>query len=112
MRIPIAHALGHPKRLAVNTQRLDLLSQPTLSFALLDPKRYPLLNLTPHLLGQTPSAAIIFNAANERAVADFLSGKIGFLDIPDQIARALDRDPSITPPSLDDIFELDRVFRA
>ena len=51
------------------------------------------------------------NAANEEAVALYLQDRIGFYDIPDAVAAAL-RLPVTAEPSLDDIFEADRLARA
>ena len=53
----------------------------------------------------------VFNAANEEAVAMFLKGKAGFLDIYDIISMAMDSHRVIAEPDLDDIFEAEREAR-
>ena len=57
------------------------------------------------------TACTAMNAANEEAVALYLQDRIGFYDIPDAVAVAL-RLPVTAEPSLDDIFEADRLARA
>ena len=58
------------------------------------------------------TAGAILNGANEAAVARFLEGKIGFLDIAEQVARAMDQVPVVQRPTLEDILEADRAARA
>ena len=42
----------------------------------------------------------------------FLRGEIGFLDIPEQVARAMDRVKAVQDPTLQDVLEADRAARA
>jgi 1-deoxy-D-xylulose-5-phosphate reductoisomerase len=53
----------------------------------------------------------VFNAANERAVARFLSGEIPFLAIEEIIETVLSRHSVITDPDLETILETDREAR-
>ena len=46
-----------------------------------DEERFPALRLARHALRQGGAAPTLLNAANEAAVAAFLAGRIGFLDI-------------------------------
>ena len=52
----------------------------------------------------------VYNAANEYAVAAFLKGSIGFLDIYDIIDKAMDKhmESVISEPSLSDILETEQ----
>ena len=45
-------------------------------------------------------------------MARFLEGKIGFLDIAEQVARAMDQVPVVQRPTLEDILEADQAARA
>ena len=54
----------------------------------------------------------VINGANEIAVAAFLEGKIGFLDIYDIVENVTGRVAFVPNPSLDDIFESDGEARA
>ncbi len=58
------------------------------------------------------TACAVMNAANEAAVARFLREEIGFYDIPDAIACALDAVPQKTDPTLEEILDADRSARA
>jgi 1-deoxy-D-xylulose-5-phosphate reductoisomerase len=81
MRVPIAHSLAWPERMATPAPRLDLAALARLDFAAPDPKRFPALELARAALRAGGGAAATLSAANEVAVAAFLAGRIGFLDI-------------------------------
>ncbi|MDE8347784.1 MAG: 1-deoxy-D-xylulose-5-phosphate reductoisomerase, partial [Acidocella sp.] len=81
MRIPIAHALAWPARVATAAPRLDLAAIARLEFSRPDEQRFPALRLAREVLAAGAGAPAIFNAANEIAVAAFLDRRIGFLDI-------------------------------
>ena len=57
------------------------------------------------------TAGAILNGANEEAVAQFLAGKIGFLDIAEKVARAMETVPLVSSPSLMDVLEADQAAR-
>ena len=62
--------------------------------------------------GRGGTATAVLNGANEAAVALFLEGRIGFLDIPRLVAQALDRvEAKADGCGLDEIFEADRAAR-
>jgi 1-deoxy-D-xylulose-5-phosphate reductoisomerase len=81
MRIPIAHTLAWPKRLATQAPRLDLAAIARLDFLTPDEAQFPALRLAREVLAAGAGAPTVLNAANEIAVAAYLAGKIGFLDI-------------------------------
>src|SRR5205823_10924693 len=68
MRVPIAHALGYPERIASGAQRLDLTRMKDLSFERPDERRFPCLRLAYTALERGGTAPAILNAANEMAV--------------------------------------------
>jgi 1-deoxy-D-xylulose-5-phosphate reductoisomerase len=51
------------------------------------------------------------NGANEEAVALFLGDRIGFYDIYDLVAKAVDTVPFIRDPELEQILESDALAR-
>ena len=57
------------------------------------------------------TAGAILNGANEAAVGLFLEGKIGFLDIADKVALAMEQVAPVQDPALGDILEADRAAR-
>ncbi|NHN87865.1 1-deoxy-D-xylulose-5-phosphate reductoisomerase [Acetobacter conturbans] len=81
MRIPIAHCLAWPKRMATTSPRLDLATFGTLVFEKPDPVRFPALRLARQALREGGAASTILSAANEVAVEAFLNNRIGFVDI-------------------------------
>ncbi len=90
MRVPIANALAWPDRMATPAARLDLAAIGRLTFEAPDPQRFPALTLARHALQRGGAAPTILNAANEMAVAGFLGGRVGFLDIAGLVDRALE----------------------
>ena len=57
------------------------------------------------------SAPVAMSAANEAAVALFLAGRIGFNDIYDRVAAAVERTAFIAEPTLDDVLAADGEAR-
>ncbi len=112
MRIPIAHTLGWPARIATRSPRLDLAALGSLTFEAPDPARFPALTLARDALKAGGGAPTILSAANEIAVAAFLARRIGFLDIAATVARVLDRLGTPVIRTLDDVVALDDVARA
>ena len=112
MRVPIAYCLGWPGRLTVEGTRLDLASVGRLDFRRPDLEQFPALQLARQALAAGGSRPAILNAANEVAVAAFIDGKIGFLDIVGIVEDVLARLPGDEPDSIDDIMVSDREFAA
>ncbi len=81
MRVPISHSLGWPSRIDSPAARLEFTDLAPLTFERPDSRRFPSLRLAREALVIGGSAPIVLNAANEVAVAAFLVGRIGFLDI-------------------------------
>ena len=111
MRIPIAHALAWPRRMATPSPRLDLAAIARLEFSEPDPTRFPALKLARDALRAGGGAPTILNAANEIAVAAFLAERIGFLDIAATVARVLDQLGARRCATIDDVLDLDRLAR-
>jgi 1-deoxy-D-xylulose-5-phosphate reductoisomerase len=112
MRIPIAYTLAWPERMETPCQRLDLVRIGTLAFEAPDLGRFPALGLARSALEAGGARPAVLNAANEVAVAAFLAGGIGFLDIASIAAEALERyDPS-APTSIDEVLEVVRQARS
>jgi 1-deoxy-D-xylulose-5-phosphate reductoisomerase len=111
MRVPISYALTYPERAATPLPPLDLAAL-TLEFSPPDTDTFPMLSLARAAGQKGGSAPCAFNAANEVAVAAFLSGRLPFLGIPEVVGETLasaDTDPA---RDLDDLVEADRAARA
>lgn len=111
MRLPIQLALTYPERTACPVDKLDLTSCGALTFAAPDLEAFPCLRLAMACAGQGGTACPVLNGANEEAVALFLADKIGFYDIYELVAGAVEAVPFIQEPSLEQILEADRLAR-
>ena len=111
MRIPIAHALAWPDRLATNSPRLDLAALGRLEFFEPDSVRFPALRLARDALRAGGGAPTILSAANEVAVDAFLRKRLGFTEIAILVEAVLDRLGSPGADSLDEVMELDTAAR-
>jgi 1-deoxy-D-xylulose-5-phosphate reductoisomerase len=111
MRIPIAHALAYPARMATPAAPLDLARIGKLEFEHPDMERFPALRLARRALEAGGGEAIVLNAANEIAVAAFLAGTIGFLDIVALVERAIAQTAAPAPRSIADVLDIDRAAR-
>ena len=112
MRVPIAHALGFPERIASGATPLDLAALGQLSFDRPDAERFPCLGLAYAALRQGGTAPAVLNAANEVAVAAFLDGKLRYTAIPQVIGHALERMPAAPADALEAVLEADRAARS
>ena len=111
MRVPIAHALAWPDRMETTCRPLDLAEIGRLDFELPDEDRFPALRLAREAIEAGGAAPIILNAANEVAVAAFLAGRIGFLDIGGIVEDVLARANMAPAASIDDVWTIDRAAR-
>lgn len=112
MRTPIAYALGWPQRISSPAPKLDLAAIATLTFEAPDPIRFPALALARAALQSGGSAPTVLNAANEEAVAAFLAGRIGFLDIVEIVGQTLQSLSPVALGSIDDVLAQDGEARA
>lgn len=90
MRIPIAHCLSWPQRLAGPSPRLDLARLRELTFEEPDLIRFPALALARRAMESGGGAPTVLNAADEVAVAEFIAGRIGFPAIAALVEATLD----------------------
>ncbi len=111
MRIPIAHCLAWPRRMATASPRLDLAALARLQFFEPDLERFPALVLSRDALRAGGGAPAILSAANEVAVDAFLRRRIGFLDIVATAARVLDSLGAPPADRLEDVIALDAAAR-
>ena len=111
MRTPIAHALAFPDRITAGVAPLDLCAIAQLTFEPPDFERFPALRLAYEVLAAGGTAAAVFNAANEVAVASFLAGEIRFTAITDIIAATLAQVAPTHPDTLADVLLADASAR-
>lgn len=112
MRLPIQYALTWPKRTPGPAAPLDLWTCGSMTFGRPDTDTFRCLKLAMEAAETGGTAGAILNGANEEAVSQFLAGKIGFLEIAEKVALAMERVPVVQEPGLDDVLEADRAARA
>lgn len=91
MRTPIQYALTWPERCESAVPELDLTRIGKLRFYPQDNETFPSTNIARHALSLGGTATAAFNAADEIAVKAFLEEKIGFLDIPKIVEKAVEK---------------------
>jgi len=112
MRVPIAHSLAHPDRVTAGVAPLDLPALGRLEFEAPDDERFPCLNLARRALEAGGAAPAALNAANEEAVAAFLSGRLAFTRIPAIVEGVLDSIGTLQAQDLDQVLAADREGRS
>lgn len=111
MRLPIQLAFTYPERVEGPCPRLDLTRAMALHFEPPDRETFPALDLGFEVMRRAGTAGAALNAANEAAVARFLRGEIGFLEIARACRAALDHHPYEARPTLDDLWRVDAWAR-
>lgn len=111
MRIPIQYALTYPQRFESPVKQLRLEDWQTLTFDKPDYDTFECINICRRAIeiGGLCTAAV--NSANEMANELFREGKIGFLDIADIVADALENCERVDDYSLEDVLETDKWAR-
>lgn len=103
MHLPIRYALGYPERLSTSNHPLSLAQYSTLTFEAPDYRKFPLLGYAFEAVDKGGNMPCILNAANEKGVAAFLDGRIGFTDMPKLVRYTMEKTPFITSPTLPDL---------
>ena len=111
MRLPIQYAMTWPERAPSPAKPLKLWAQSDLSFYKPDMDRFPALRMAYDCLKAGGGCPVVYNGANERAAELFFSGRLGFLDIEESVAYALDRFQNRPMGDLDDILLADGEAR-
>ncbi|MFP5225306.1 MAG: 1-deoxy-D-xylulose-5-phosphate reductoisomerase [Actinomycetota bacterium] len=109
MRIPIAAALLHPEKVPVGVDHVDWADIGELSFEPIDHEAFPAVRLALEAIALGGTAPAIINAADEEAVAAFLDGQIGFLDIMAIVTETLQR---VEPEPIEDLSGVSAAERA
>ena len=108
MQLPISYAIMN----RVDEQILapvDLVKAGSLEFREIDVRRYPVWQIKEELL-KNPKRGVVVNAANEAAIANFIAGKKGFMDISKDIITAFEKF-SDEPKSVEEVFAIDKEVR-
>ncbi len=101
MRLPIAYALNYPERLLAGGVSTNLVALGCLTFEAVDQESFRCLRLAYEAGRAGGSAPAVLNAANEVAVAAYLSGRIGFADIALVVEEVLHNHTPLAADSID-----------
>src|SRR5579862_2460047 len=113
MAIPVAYALAYPERLPLaHLKPLSLAECGALTFEQPDPDRFPCLRLAFEALAAGNTMTACLNAANEELVANFLAGRVRFMDIPRHIEAVINRHDNHAARTIEDLLETDGWARA
>ncbi|MDR0971012.1 MAG: 1-deoxy-D-xylulose-5-phosphate reductoisomerase [Bacteroidales bacterium] len=112
MRLPIQYALSYPERLKNNFPKFNILSYPNLNFQKPDTNTFECLLLAYEAIEKGGNMPTILNAANEIAVESFLKGNIGFLDIAENIRKAMNKYTFQPLSNVDVCYQTDKTVRA
>ena len=108
MKLPIQYALYYPERRPMGGERLDFWSLSSIAFGKPDFETFKGLSLAYEAGRAGGSVPTVYNAANERAVAKFLSGSISYLTITEIIEEAMGHHKRKAAPSLEEILEAEQ----
>jgi 1-deoxy-D-xylulose-5-phosphate reductoisomerase len=109
MKGPIALAINYPQRTPGATKPLDWSTAATWNFAPIDHARFPAVNLARHCGRAGGALPAIFNAANEEAVAAFISGRINFTDIIATVEEMITQYEGQSLPALRDLADVSAI---
>lgn len=112
MRVPIASCLAWPQRMDTPCDPLDLAALGQLTFRAPDEVLFPATRLCREAAEASGAAPAVLNAANEVAVAAFLSGQIAFTRIAVMVEEVLGRYAPAAPAALGDVIAIDAEARS
>ncbi len=111
MRLPIQYALTYPERTASPCEPLKLDLAHPLEFYPVDLQRFRAIGMAYDVLRADGVMPTAYNGANERAAQAYFMGQIGFADIEDCVAFALDAVSNRPADSIGAIAEADAEAR-
>ena len=103
MKLPIQYALYYPERRPMGGDRLDFWAMKEIAFDKPDFENFRGLALAYEAGRSGGSVPVVFNAANEMAVARFLNREISYLEITDIIDASMRHHKKLENPTLEEI---------
>jgi 1-deoxy-D-xylulose-5-phosphate reductoisomerase len=107
MCLPIQYALTYPARVAGIAEHLQLDELGKLTFEKPKLETFRALSLGYEVARTGGTAAVVFNAANEAAVGEFLAGRIKFVRIIELIEECLNKHNVKRRVTLEELLEAD-----
>ncbi|MEV4112663.1 1-deoxy-D-xylulose-5-phosphate reductoisomerase [Nonomuraea sp. NPDC049695] len=112
MRLPIALALGHPRRIPGAARPIDWTKAHTWTFEPLDDAAFPSVSLARHVGTEGGTAPAVYNAANEACLDAFMRGELPFLAIVDTVAKVVEEHQVTPADSVEEVLAADAWARA
>jgi 1-deoxy-D-xylulose-5-phosphate reductoisomerase len=112
MCLPIQYALTYPERIPSDRVQTNFAKLGRLDFEEPDVARFPALELARRAGQVGGTLPAVLNAANEVAVEAFCSRRLTFEEIPEAVARAMERHQVVEHPSLEQILAADAWARS
>lgn len=107
MRLPIQYALTFPDRVPSPVAKFNFIEHPEWTFEAPDRNVFRNINIAFDAMTTGGTAPCAMNGANEVAVAEFLKGNVGFLQMSDIIEQTMEKINFVANPSFDDYFAID-----
>ena len=111
MGLPIQYAMTWPERVSSPYERMDFWTMKDMTFEAPDLEKTPCLGLAMDCARRGGTAPAVMSAANEAAVALFLGHRLGYNEIYDHVAEAVEKIPFTARPTLEDILAADGAAR-
>ncbi len=111
MTFAISHSLLYGKRGLPSVETIDFTKPMTLDFAPPDTMRFPCLAHAFASLREGGTATTCFNASNEVAVAEFIKGRLPWLEIATVVGKTLECTKHVDPSTLEEVLEADATAR-
>jgi 1-deoxy-D-xylulose-5-phosphate reductoisomerase len=109
MKGPIALAINYPHRTPHATTPIDWSKSSSWTFAPIDNKRFPAVNLARHCGAVGGALPTIFNAANEVVVHAFMQGKVKFVEIIPTVEAIVAQYEKSSVPTLRDLSDVSAI---
>lgn len=111
MRLPVQLAMTYPDRIESFADTLDLAKLGTLHFEHPDLNKFRCLSLALEAAQAGEASMVAVSAADEIAVAAFLSGRIGFCEIADYVEKGFGFARGGKVGSVDEVLSLDETVK-
>lgn len=105
MKLPIQYALFYPERPYLAGKRVDFFELGSITFEKPDTETFKALRLAYEAIDIGGTMPCVFNAANEKAVREFLAGRLSWPGIADFIEKTMKAHKTLTDPCLNDIIK-------
>jgi 1-deoxy-D-xylulose-5-phosphate reductoisomerase len=113
MKGPISFALAYPwGRVPGAVSRLDLATLGSLHFEALDREKFPFVDIARTCIREGGNRSLVFNTANEVAVAAFLRGELRFDRIFTFVQKCVEKLQGAAPVHFEELYGMVEAVRS